>query len=320
MSTIPIPKPRALAQDKRPVPLPRTNVPKATSPPKHDSQSTLPKIKNATKQIVDDIKGVITENLDFRQSTRRRRKSEQNHEEETQIPKTEAQSPDIFKDIRFESPLTISQSWSECSSYIEENDLYRNLTSVTENDVESSSDESERPPPNYTPPPLPDFSTYDTPSKNTLSRPIAIPNEIPPPTPTRPKPILTIPPPPVSNSPPVLPTREDRSVPLTPSRIVEERPKYECVFPVNPVGSTDSESDQGSRTGTLDRTECMRPESWNFYDPVTLNDPIYMNEMSVKKSNRYVTFSLIFLIGNFQLNIACLFMNNMQTMRMRKTN
>lgn len=289
MSTIPVPKPRALAQDKRPVPLPRTNIPKATSPPKTDSQSTLPKLKNATKQFVDDIKGVITEKVDIhRQNSRRRRKSAQNQDEnelQTQKETQEAQSPDIFRGIHFESPITISQS-SPDSSYIEENDMYHNLNSLNETDNASSSEEFERPPPNYTPPPPPDVSTYDTPStlqrRNVPSIPIQIPNE-PPPTPTRPKPTFTIPPPPICDSPPVVPARGDRSVPNTPSRIVEDRPKYESVFPMPPV-CTDSESD-GSRTGTLDKTECMRPESWNFYDPVTLNDPVYMNELSLRRND-----------------------------------
>lgn len=300
MSTIPIPKPRALAQDKRPVPLPRTNVPKTETnePTKvHDVQinNTLSRrISNTSKQIVEEISGVLQEKLEQTRISfaKRNRKSTSldDSKEVVEENKNDSQSHEIFNTIRFESPITIVHSPSSESSYIEENDLYRNLQNLNEVISDVSEDEGEGlPPPSHPPPPLPDVSFYDTPHKNTQS---SSPPQtfLPPFNQTRPVPI---PPSSSSNVPPPTPTRLVPPVPLpcsssAPLIPLVERTKYEAVFPVYPVFSqgTDSESNSSnSRTGTLDRMESTRPESWNFYDPVTLNDVTYMNVLK-RNANR----------------------------------
>lgn len=331
MSAIPTPKPRALSHDKRPIPLPRSSVQKQDvapelppTPPKviDVPHTTLTRrISNTSKQIVEEISSVLDQTRQSLKKKHRKSVEEQHDIVEKEI----AQSPEFFNTIRFESPLTVVQSTSEPSSYIEENEFYRRLNSV--NETVSDDECDSHPPPVHPPPPLPDMSMYDTPHKNEsasinsppilnsrpggkrLGPPPALPYVPPPsedeipvavskpfpispkiPIPTRTPPITPRLAPPHSDKPPPTPTRPAPVVSQSNVGVpIEERTTYEAVFPVYPVFSqaTDSESSGESRSGTMDRTTSIRPESWNFYDPVTLNDSTYMNVASYRK-NRFV--------------------------------
>lgn len=338
MNTIPIPKPRAVTHDKRPIPLPRTIV------PKHDEleeiEQELPKtidmpqntltrrISNTSKQIVEEISSVLDQT---RLSLKKKhKKSIEEHPEI--VVKQLAESPDIFNTISFKSPLTIVRSVSETSSWVEENEIYQSLNKV--NEIVSDDECDSLPPPQHPPPPLPDMSMYDTPQKNkdVTVQSSPIPVKKPPRLPALPnrskQPSLPyIPPPPedeplstllpskimaqspkiqsvISKTPPISPRRispsPDKPTPNRANAATEERITYEAIFPVYPVFSqtTDSESSgTDSRSGTLDHNDVTRPESWNFYDPVTLNDSTYMNVASYKRKNRYIylLYSISFL-------------------------
>lgn len=341
MSAIPTPKPRALSQEKRPIPLPRTNIPRQDVIQEiEQSRVDVPpntltrRISNTSKQIREEISSVIDQT---RLSLKK--KHRKSVEEQQEVAKVVVQSPEIFNTIRFDSPLSLVVP--DTNSYIEENEIYNKWGQVDENVSEDETDGL--PPPKHPPPPLPDMSVYDTPQKtkeNTILSPEKIPRM-----PKKPPKLPYIPPPPEtdinqpslrvlppsegSNSPlrqnelqnsssehrfsPIesqnstprqLSQQECRSPPITPRAVppipgkpparpvplinvnIDERTTYEAVFPVYPVfsQSTDSESSGESKAGTLDRMESTRPESWNFYDPVTLNDSTYMNVATYRRN------------------------------------
>lgn len=314
MSTVPVPKPRALSHDKRPIPLPRTNVPKleeteVTKAPSAPQNTLTRRISNTSKQIAEALSVPGRHSL---KKKHRKSKEEQHEEVEKHIIQT--QSPEIFNTIRFESPLTInqptSQPTSEPSSLTEENELYQNLN--TADDIRSDEEAESLPPPSHPPPPLPDMSFYDTPPKNKQTsflvrktppvspRAVQAPSlpYIPPPTsepcqnsPPRPAiPALPERPPPTPTRPTLVPQHTSGA-----SIFSEERTAYEAVFPVYPVFSSTADSDgsdNDSKGSTLDRMQSTRPESWNFYDPVTLTDSTYGNVASYKKE-RYVFYKLL---------------------------
>lgn len=286
MSAVPIPKPRALAPEKRPVPLPRTKLPKTQcnettqTDEIQPNNSKLKRISTTSKQIIDEISEVLQKNIELGKKSISRKHSKQIINdikviEENKIVQT---NPEIFDTIRFESPLTVSRL-SRSSSCTEENTLYSNTNDIIE--VLSDEEVESLPPPRHPPPPLPDISYYDTPTK-TLER-NNIPNPIPLP-PGKPSPTHS-----KSLSSPKL----DQATGIPP---IAERLKYEAVFPVYPVFLPDNESENSgndSLNSTLDRAELIRPESWNFYDPVTLSDPTYSN---VNKTDAgYVKFQLFIL-------------------------
>lgn len=298
MSTIPVPKPRSLAQEKRPVPLPRTNISKSESsdgskvnnPPVNNTLTR--RISNTSKQIVEEISGVLQKNLEITKLSFSKRNARPHTQEEEKGVQNDIKnlekSPEIFNNLTFESPLTVNQESSGHSSFIEENSLYGNsLKDFSFN--ESDDDIESLPPPSHPPPPLPDVSYYDTPQKNIQSvQPILNPSSFVPEELKTPSKFVSIPNSP--DKPPPTPTRPAPPLLSTTTSIIPqlaERTTYEAVFPVHPVflSNTDSGESSGndSKSGTIDRTESIRPESWNFYDPVTLNESTYSNTMATKK-------------------------------------
>lgn len=256
MSAVPIPKPRAFAQqeNKKPVPLPRKIVQKnepVEEQQQSDFQNTFSRrmrtISSTSKQISEEISGKVQETKkavieSTRQSVRKITRRFSSPQDQSDAASTETvdhsknvdeslnSSSDIFNTIRFQSPLTVEPETK--------ND---NVEPIYSNYIGNDSDSDESvslPPPSHPPPPLPDESMYDRPQSiaGTISRP------------------------------PVAP-----------------RTQYEAVFPVCPVlpSGSDSESGTDSKTGTLDtNAKLQRSGSWSFYDPVTLNEVTYANTES----------------------------------------
>lgn len=166
----PLPKPRIFSNDlKKPVPTPRRSIRKiddcntTTEQSKDDHFNSFSRrvssLSTASKQIAGDIGQLVQDRKKAviegtRQSVRRitRRFSSSSQEPHTSEEATELkdeESIDIFKSIKFGSPISVTEN------------VYNNVNN--DDSVSSDEDSVELPPPSHPPPPLPDESIYDAP-------------------------------------------------------------------------------------------------------------------------------------------------------------
>ncbi|XP_018563544.1 arf-GAP with Rho-GAP domain, ANK repeat and PH domain-containing protein 1 [Anoplophora glabripennis] len=172
----PLPKPRILPGEvKKPIPTPRRSTRRiddcnntASEQPKEDHFNSFSRrvssLSNASKQIAGDIGQLVQDRKKAviegtRQSVRKitRRFSSSSQEPHNSEDPTELQdeeSIDIFKSIKFGSPISQTEN------------VYNN---VNNDSVSSDEGSIDLPPPSHPPPPLPDESIYDAPASITSS-------------------------------------------------------------------------------------------------------------------------------------------------------